>query len=320
MVLINEASKEKLRGGFYTPKDIADFILKWAINGNKEMDILEPSCGDGVFLQIMKEKNIPYNSISAVEFDETEYQKALSIDLENSFIVNDDFHNYCLTTRDKFDLIIGNPPYIRYQYFSKDQQTLAEKIFRKSGLKYTKLTNAWVSFVVGSSQLLKEKGKIAFVLPAELLQPHHRRQPCRRQSASPASPCRPLPIRGAAMTVTSDPARNTTPRKVAANITPNTGNAAANRAATATTTGIGTGTGIASMFRAARPDWPRNTTVASRPAMPGNIIAGAMCFMAITTGSATMTAIGWSGATTGITIATTTASIGWTATPARSWR
>lgn len=151
MVLINEASKEKLRGGFYTPKDIADFILKWAINGNKEMDILEPSCGDGVFLQIMKEKNIPYNSISAVEFDETEYQKALSIDLENSFIVNDDFHNYCLTTRDKFDLIIGNPPYIRYQYFSKDQQTLAEQIFRKSGLKYTKLTNAWVSFVVGSS-------------------------------------------------------------------------------------------------------------------------------------------------------------------------
>ena len=176
MVLINEASKEKLRGGFYTPKDIADFILKWAINGNKEMDILEPSCGDGVFLQIMKEKNIPYNSISAVEFDETEYQKALSIDLENSFIVNDDFHNYCLTTRDKFDLIIGNPPYIRYQYFSKDQQTLAEQIFRKSGLKYTKLTNAWVSFVVGSSQLLKEKGKIAFVLPAELLQVSYAQQ------------------------------------------------------------------------------------------------------------------------------------------------
>lgn len=37
-------------------------------------------------------------------------------------------------------------------------------------MKYTKLSNAWVSFVVGSSLLLKETGKIAFVLPAELLQ------------------------------------------------------------------------------------------------------------------------------------------------------
>jgi len=73
-------------------------------------------------------------------------------------------------------LIIGNPPYIRYQYFSKEQQILAERIFKKSKLKYSKLTNAWVSFVVGSSQLLKDKGKIAFVLPAEVLQVSYAQQ------------------------------------------------------------------------------------------------------------------------------------------------
>lgn len=176
MVLINEASKEKLRGGFYTPKDIADFMLRWAINGNKNFDILEPSCGDGVFLRIMKEKQIPFNSVTAIEFDQVEYEKAAEIGLENSVLINDDFHNYCLTTQDKFDLIIGNPPYIRYQYFSKEQQILAERIFKKSKLKYSKLTNAWVSFVVGSSQLLKDKGKIAFVLPAEVLQVSYAQQ------------------------------------------------------------------------------------------------------------------------------------------------
>ena len=161
MVLINEASKEKLRGGFYTPKDIADFILKWAINGNKEMDILEPSCGDGVFLQIMKEKNIPYNSISAVEFDETEYQKALSIDLENSFIVNDDFHNYCLTTRDKFDLIIGNPPYIRYQYFSKEGRFLdafPEELVGRFVERITVLNTEQLGFQLKCGLLLQERG------------------------------------------------------------------------------------------------------------------------------------------------------------------
>ena len=132
MVLIKDASKDKLRGGFYTPKEIADFMLKWAINGNKSMDILEPSCGDGIFLQIAKERKISYHSFTAVEFDEYEYEKAKSIGLENSNLINDDFHNYCLNTDDRFDLVIGNPPYIRYPYFSKEQQQLAEKIFKKS--------------------------------------------------------------------------------------------------------------------------------------------------------------------------------------------
>ena len=37
-------------------------------------------------------------------------------------------------------------------------------------MKYSKLTNAWVSFVVGSSLLLKENAKIGFDSPAEILQ------------------------------------------------------------------------------------------------------------------------------------------------------
>lgn len=176
MQLINEATKDKLRGGFYTPGLIADFMLNWAINGNKSLDILEPSCGDGVFLKLIRDNEISYNSITAVEFDDDEFLKAESIGLGNSNLINDDFHRFCLNTDAKFDLVIGNPPYIRYQYFSKEQQELAEEIFSKSKLKYSKLTNAWVSFVVGSSQLLKEKGKIAFVLPAEVLQVSYAQQ------------------------------------------------------------------------------------------------------------------------------------------------
>ena len=69
MQLIKEASDEKLRGGFYTPEPIAAFILKWAFNGNKELDILEPSCGDGVFLKEIQKKKYEYNSVTAIEFD-----------------------------------------------------------------------------------------------------------------------------------------------------------------------------------------------------------------------------------------------------------
>jgi len=171
MELIKEASKEKLRGGFYTPEPIASFILKWAFNSNnKQSDILEPSCGDGVFLKGIKEGGFKYNSVTAIELDEVEAEKSKMIDLHKADIINTDFHDYCINTQKRFDLIIGNPPYIRYQYFDKEQQDSASKIFDKANLKYSKLTNAWVSFVVGSSLLLKEEGKIGFVLPAEILQ------------------------------------------------------------------------------------------------------------------------------------------------------
>ena len=126
MELIKEASKEKLRGGFYTPEPIASFILKWAFNGNnKQFDILEPSCGDGVFLKGIKEGGFKYNSVTAIELDEVEAEKSKMIDLHKADIINTDFHDYCINTQKRFDLIIGNPPYIRKQKFDKEQQETA---------------------------------------------------------------------------------------------------------------------------------------------------------------------------------------------------
>lgn len=176
MELQQNTPKDKLRGGFYTPKPITDFILKWAVNGNQDFDILEPSVGDGKFLQQIKENSFAYNSITAIEINEEEAQKARKLNLPKTTIVTGDFFSFCNTTEKRFNLAIGNPPYIRYQFFDKDQRAEAEKIYAKLGLRYSKLTNPWVPFVVGSSILLKEKGKIGFVLPAEILQVSYAKQ------------------------------------------------------------------------------------------------------------------------------------------------
>lgn len=171
MKLITEASAEKLRGGFYTPEPIAEFVLRWGINGSNDYDILEPSCGDGVFLEQLAKHKFKYKTITAVELDEGEAAKAERWNLKDKEVIVADFHTFCNNTRKRFDLVVGNPPYIRYQFFDRLQQAEAGDIFIKAGLRYSKLTNAWVSFVVGSSLLLKDKGgKIGFVLPAEILQ------------------------------------------------------------------------------------------------------------------------------------------------------
>jgi len=173
MKLKKDATKEKLRGGFYTPEEIASFILRWGFNGREDMDILEPGCGDGVFLEQIKSGDYNYKSLTAVELDSDEARKAKKVKLLKSKVYNTDFFAFFEDTKKKYDLIIGNPPYIRYQFLDSHQKEEAEKIFQMAGLNYSKLTNAWASFVVGSSLLLKENGKLGFVLPAEILQVSH---------------------------------------------------------------------------------------------------------------------------------------------------
>ena len=169
MQLIENATDRKLRGAYYTPPAIAKFILQWGINGSSDSSILEPSCGEGVFLEILAQEEMLYKQITAVEYEASEAEKARAITLHDAVVINADFHRFCLDTNQRFNLVVGNPPFIRYQYYDPAQQKLADEIFSRSNLKRTKLTNAWVTFVVGCSQLLTDTGKMGLVLPSELL-------------------------------------------------------------------------------------------------------------------------------------------------------
>ncbi|MBS6268119.1 MAG: class I SAM-dependent methyltransferase [Tannerella sp.] len=176
MQLFENATEQKLRGGYYTPPQIAAFLLQWGMSGLLRPNILEPSCGDGVFIEQMQNLNMDFTSFLGVELDAEEANKALSIGLHDTDIQNRDFHEFCLTTNQRFDLVIGNPPFIRYQYYDESLQSLAAKIFQKAHLRYSKLTNAWVTFIIGSTLLLKNRGKIAFVVPADILQVTYAKQ------------------------------------------------------------------------------------------------------------------------------------------------
>ena len=53
MNFIANESAQKLRGGYYTPMDLATYICRWVF-GKSPTTILEPSCGDGVFVDALK--------------------------------------------------------------------------------------------------------------------------------------------------------------------------------------------------------------------------------------------------------------------------
>lgn len=72
--------------------------------------------------------------------------------------------------RGRWDGVAGNPPYIRFGNWRPDQREPALELMRAEGLKPTKLTNAWVPCVVASTVAVRCGGRVALVLPAELLQ------------------------------------------------------------------------------------------------------------------------------------------------------
>ena len=45
-----DQTSQKLRGGYYTPQNLADYVTKWVLS-NHPASVLEPSCGDGAFIR-----------------------------------------------------------------------------------------------------------------------------------------------------------------------------------------------------------------------------------------------------------------------------
>lgn len=65
----------KVRGGYYTPTALADYLCRWAIRSPSDR-VIEPSCGDGSFVSAAAPLLGDAGSITAVEIVPDEIRKA----------------------------------------------------------------------------------------------------------------------------------------------------------------------------------------------------------------------------------------------------
>ncbi len=177
MNFIQFETAQKLRGGFYTDADIAAFLTRW-VAVVRPQRVLEPSCGDGAFVEALQKRGCArLKTIVACEINPEEAAKArvrngtAKVDVhEGDFLRWFLFHAGQV---EAFDGVLGNPPFIRYQYLPEEQQLLAERVFKRFGLPFTKHTNAWVPFVIAALALLRPGGRLGMVVPSELFHIPH---------------------------------------------------------------------------------------------------------------------------------------------------
>lgn len=174
MRLKEHSTEKKLRGAYYTPKDLATVMVGISNVGGAKT-ILEPSCGDGVFIEALAEcEGLRHDAvIDAIEIDDAALREAQKVNCGGASIRyqrRDFFEFYEEAIPHSYDLILGNPPYIRYQYLEPEQRTLLADILNRQGMRANKLVNAWVGFMVACTDLLADGGTLSFVVPAEILQ------------------------------------------------------------------------------------------------------------------------------------------------------
>jgi adenine-specific DNA-methyltransferase len=129
-------------GQVFTPQYIVAEMLQLKRNNGT---VLEPSSGDGAFV-----KNIP--NCVGIEIDTVHC---------NGHSINIDFFDY--SVENKFDTIIGNPPYVRYQ------DILPETKSKLSSNLFDQRTNLYLFFIEKCINHLTKNGELIFITPRDFL-------------------------------------------------------------------------------------------------------------------------------------------------------
>jgi adenine-specific DNA-methyltransferase len=157
-------SRQKTLGAVYTPPRVASALVRWAVRVPSDK-VLDPACGEGVFLAAARTHLADLGNKQPV---------CIGVDIDPSAAsasgaICCDFFEWAQLAP-MSDVIVGNPPFIRSHLFPEQSRTVAFQQMREMGLHPSRLMSTWAPFVALSSMLLGDTGRLAFVVPEEIVQ------------------------------------------------------------------------------------------------------------------------------------------------------
>lgn len=159
----NKVGREHLKkfGQYFTNDKIAKFMCRWA--GKNAKTMLDPASGNAIFLRTIKEL---YDEIEVTGFEIDNNILEFFNSPYREYIHNKD---YLLDNwEEKYDCIVCNPPYNRFQYIPNKDMVL-EIVLRETGIKLSGYSNLYSFFLLKSIYQMSDTGRLAFIIPTEFL-------------------------------------------------------------------------------------------------------------------------------------------------------
>jgi adenine-specific DNA-methyltransferase len=176
MKTASEVSPEKLRGGFYTPADLVDFCLRRAAENApsaRALRLLEPSIGDGAFVRGLHGTPLQgrIGQVLGLEVLGLEAEKARQAlrgsSLDGEVRVASAIQWAAEETDGLFDIAVGNPPFVRFQFVEARDRMAIDELAGRLGLSFRGVSNLWIPLLIASLSRLRAGGAVAFVVPTE---------------------------------------------------------------------------------------------------------------------------------------------------------
>ncbi len=181
MELLIPEEDRQTNGAFFTPQHIVDFIIE-TTNPCESASIIDISCGCGAFL------------LGAIRFFTSRYQKSVSdvvrdnlfgvdlleynvrrskllimlLGLTKGEIINEtdirviQANSLTHTWENNYDVVVGNPPYVKFQDMNEGTRQLLDNRFRTTSFGTYNLYFAF--FEIGLS-ILKRNGVLGYITP-----------------------------------------------------------------------------------------------------------------------------------------------------------
>lgn len=164
-----EALREK--GQFWTPAWIAEAMVAYVV-GRKTSHIFDPAVGAGAFFRAAKARGEERGSdltLLGTEIDRASLELALESGLSERDLSRVVIGNFVLDPpKETFQAIVANPPYILHHRLPPAlKQELRHLGFQVIGARLDGRAGLHVYFLIRALQLLKKKGRLAFIMPAD---------------------------------------------------------------------------------------------------------------------------------------------------------
>jgi adenine-specific DNA-methyltransferase len=169
-----EVGADKLRGGFYSPPALVHACLSRLqdlLGTRSSLHGLEPSAGDGAFVRGLARHPLArqVSQLTAVEPLAQEAAKCGEALAMAPFAGNCEVKSAIGGVRQAgdIDFAMGNPPYVRFQFLSAEDQLGIVRLGDELGLKLGGVGNLWIPVLLEALRALKIGGAFAFIIPAE---------------------------------------------------------------------------------------------------------------------------------------------------------